>query len=118
MFRVDDRSVVVSVSERVGARSPVTMCHARSHKNPIKIVYVSHHACDLCIVVEAVLWRDRGIRPTGVLDQFPTMVLELSKVRIRRVRHQGEGLGNGLEFIVKIEEWASRLAKHRVAPEC
>src|SRR5271169_3531010 len=118
MFRVDDRSVVVPVSERVRTRSPVTMCHAWSHKNSVKTVHVSHHVCDFSIVVEAVLGRDRGIRPTSILDHFPAMVLELGKVGIGRVRHQREGLGGGFEFTVKVKEWTSWFAKHCVAPEC
>ena len=74
MFRVDDRSVVVSVSKQVGTGSPVTMSHARGHKNTIKIVHVTHDTCDLSIVVEAVLWRDGAVGPTSILDQFTAMV--------------------------------------------
>src|ERR1700722_6652412 len=78
VVRIDDRPIVVSVSKRVGTGSAVTMRHARGHKNSIEIVHVTHHACDLPIVVETVLWRDGAIGPTGILDQFTATVPELT----------------------------------------
>ena len=79
MFRVDDGSMVVSVSKRVGTRSSVTMCHARGHKNAVEIVRIAHHACDLPIVVEAVLWRDGGVRQPAYWISFPPWSLNRLK---------------------------------------
>lgn len=73
MLRVDDRSMIVSVSKRIRTRASVTMSHPRGHKNPVEALRISHHAADLAVVVEAVLGRNSTVCPTSVLDQFPAV---------------------------------------------
>src|SRR5580698_1913706 len=111
MFRVDDRSMIVSVPKRVRTGSSIAMSHPRSHKNPVKALRICHHAAHFAVVVEAVLWRNGTVRPTGVLDQFPAVSPEWTEVRIRRVHHRADRLSVGIKLAVEIKEWTGRLAK-------
>src|SRR5664279_6005007 len=79
VFGIDNWPITGAVSERIWTGAPITMCHSRRHEDAVKIMNVSHNLCDFFIIIEAILRRDRGVRPSGILDHLAAMMLERSR---------------------------------------
>src|SRR6185437_2030923 len=84
VIAVDDLPVGRAVAEGVDAGAAAAMRHARHHEDAIEVMDVAHLLLDAPIVVEAVLRRDRGVGPAGILDDLAAATLEGAQVGIDR----------------------------------
>src|ERR1700677_4431141 len=82
VIRIDDGSVTDAVSKCVRTNPAVAMSHSWCHEDAIEIVGVTHFAGDPLIIINAVLRRDGGVSPTGILNQFSAVTLKLPEVGI------------------------------------
>src|SRR6185312_3222498 len=116
---VNDGTVDRAVAERIDAGAAAAMRHARHHEDAIEVVDVAHLLLDAPVVVEAVLRRDRGIGPAGILDHLAAVALEGAEVGIDGAHRRADGARRRLELLgdVAVEIIAGRRAEYEVAGE-